>query len=250
MGSALWYFARGGAPEGPVDAAELMSMWQSGALRDEHYVWREGMADWASLGAMRSEIMNEAASAFDTGSAGAEWSPGTPHDDIPGPRMDYGYAPAYPDTGYAAVAAGAFAGFWLRFVAWFVDMVILFAVSCLLGCFAAPILIPLGLVDHEGPPPHAGGVELFLNAIHFVIGLLYYAGFEASSLQGTPGKYLLNLQVTDINGAPISFARALARNLLKILSGVILLIGYILAAFTARKQALHDLISDCLVVRR
>ena len=59
----------------------------------------------------------------------------------------------------------------------------------------------------------------------------------------------LSIRVTDTAGQRISFLRALGRNLAKIISGAILLIGYIMAAFTERKQALHDIIAQCLVVR-
>ena len=254
MESTQWYYSRGGTAEGPVNAADLVVMRQHGELRDDDFVWREGMADWARLAEMWSHIQQDGAGTIEAAVAdmdqSVDWNQEVPRSSIPGPRTEYGYAPLYPSAGHAAVAAGAFAGFWLRFVAWFLDMLVLFAISCVLGCFAAPLLIPLGGFDPEAPPGAGTGLELLMNAISFVVGLIYYAAFETSSLQATPGKYVLRLQVTDINGGRVSFGRALARNLLKLLSGLILLIGYIMAAFTARKQALHDIICDCLVVRR
>jgi uncharacterized RDD family membrane protein YckC len=71
----------------------------------------------------------------------------------------------------------------------------------------------------------------------------------SSSKQGTLGKMVFRLRVTDLNGARISFARATGRFFAKILSGMILNIGYIMAGFTERKQALHDMIAGTLVVR-
>ena len=80
---------------------------------------------------------------------------------------------------------------------------------------------------------------------------LYFALMESSPHQGTLGKLALGLKVTDLNGdGPISFGRATGRHFSKILSVVILGIGFIMAGFTARKQALHDLIAGCLVLRR
>jgi uncharacterized RDD family membrane protein YckC len=69
-------------------------------------------------------------------------------------------------------------------------------------------------------------------------------------VQATLGKRALELAVTDTTGNRISFLRALGRNLGKILSEIILLLGFVMAGFTTRKQALHDLISGCVVIRR
>ena len=76
---------------------------------------------------------------------------------------------------------------------------------------------------------------------------LYYALFESSSWQATPGKSLLGLYVTDLQGRPITFARATIRHFAKIISSLTFLVGYILAGFTEKKQALHDMIASCLV---
>lgn len=76
----------------------------------------------------------------------------------------------------------------------------------------------------------------------------YFAVLESSPLQATVGKWLLGIKVTDLTGKRISFARAAARFFAKILSGQFLLIGYFIAAFTEKSQALHDLLAATLVV--
>jgi uncharacterized RDD family membrane protein YckC len=73
---------------------------------------------------------------------------------------------------------------------------------------------------------------------------------ESSKFQGTVGKLALGLKVTDESGAKLDFIKALTRNLCKIVSSVILLIGYIMAGFTAKKQGLHDIIAKTLVLRK
>jgi len=73
---------------------------------------------------------------------------------------------------------------------------------------------------------------------------------EYSKTQGTLGKMALGLKVPDLEGEPISFARATGRYFGKIISGLILYIGYILAGLTEKKQALHDIMASCLVVRK
>jgi uncharacterized RDD family membrane protein YckC len=79
---------------------------------------------------------------------------------------------------------------------------------------------------------------------------LYYAFMESSANQATVGKIALGLKVTDEEGNRISFGRALGRTVAKILSALILFMGFVMAGFTDRKQALHDTIAHTLVVKR
>ena len=80
-------------------------------------------------------------------------------------------------------------------------------------------------------------------------GWVYEASLESSSRQATLGKMALGLKVTDEYSRRITFARASARYFSKILSRMVFFVGYIMAGFTARKQALHDMIAGTLVVR-
>jgi uncharacterized RDD family membrane protein YckC len=83
-----------------------------------------------------------------------------------------------------------------------------------------------------------------------VLTWLYFAGLESSAWQATLGKRATRLQVTDRTGRRLSFGRATGRFFAKAISAITLLIGYLVAAFTPRKQALHDLIAGTVVVRR
>ena len=165
--------------------------------------------------------------------------------------------PVVPVTGVAPAAAvpirTAYAGFWLRFVAWIIDKLILSAVSLI-------VLVPLVITLFRGMPfvrpmgwpmDWPMGTRLFwFGPLNLIGAWLYYALFESSTWQATPGKRVLGLLVTDMQGRPISFPRASARFFGKILSVLILMIGYIMAGFTAKKQALHDILADSLVLRR
>jgi len=73
---------------------------------------------------------------------------------------------------------------------------------------------------------------------------------ESSELQATLGKMALGICVTDKYGNRISFGRATGRHFAKIISSLTLGIGYLAAAFTEKKQALHDIIAGCLVLKR
>ncbi len=85
--------------------------------------------------------------------------------------------------------------------------------------------------------------------IGMLASIVYHAGMESSRLQATVGKLLLSVKVTDLQGRRISFLRALGRFAGKFVSGSILCIGFIMAAFTAKRQALHDLIAGTLVMK-
>jgi uncharacterized RDD family membrane protein YckC len=83
-----------------------------------------------------------------------------------------------------------------------------------------------------------------------VLDWLYYTLLESSVWQGTLGKKALGLEVTDLGGRRVSFGRATGRFFARIISGLTLGIGFIMAGFTERKQALHDIIAGCLVIRK
>jgi uncharacterized RDD family membrane protein YckC len=81
-----------------------------------------------------------------------------------------------------------------------------------------------------------------------VIPWLYYAGFESSRSQATPGKVLMNLVVTDLQGNKPTFARTSLRFFWKYISALIIFIGFIMIGFTEKHQGLHDRLSGCLVL--
>jgi uncharacterized RDD family membrane protein YckC len=83
-----------------------------------------------------------------------------------------------------------------------------------------------------------------------VVGWLYFALQESSTAQATLGKRALGIKVTDANGRRIGFGRATGRFFGKILSGLVFAIGFMLAGWTERKQALHDFLAGTLVVFR
>ena len=86
--------------------------------------------------------------------------------------------------------------------------------------------------------------------VALVVQWLYFAVMESSAKQATLGKMAVGIRVTDLAGNRVSFLRASGRYFGKIISGMILCVGYLMAAFTARKQALHDMMAGCLVVRK
>jgi uncharacterized RDD family membrane protein YckC len=149
---------------------------------------------------------------------------------------------------YPVVVSGAYGGFWIRVVAVIIDAIIVrVVVSPLHWIFGG-----LGLAGMMGGfhPRHLGILGGGVVLIATLFGSwLYEAFMESSSYQATLGKMILGMKVTDLNGNRISFERATGRHFAKWLSGMILGIGYIMVAFSDRKQGLHDLIAGTLVRR-
>lgn len=165
-----------------------------------------------------------------------------------------------------------YAGFWLRLVAYLIDTAILtvafgvvFALS--LGTFGLHFFrgfVP-GISErpnvsydpgynyswHPAFPAAALSVIFFLIPLTIVVSWLYFALMESSLRQGTLGKIALGLFVTDLQGRRVTFARATGRFFSKVITGLIpFLIGYIMAGFTQKRQALHDMIAGCLVLKK
>ena len=87
-------------------------------------------------------------------------------------------------------------------------------------------------------------------AISLAIAWVYFSVFESSSKQGTLGKLAVGIKVTDMHGNRIGVGIAIGRNFCKLFSMLIVFIGFIMLAFTKRKQGLHDMMSGCLVINR
>jgi uncharacterized RDD family membrane protein YckC len=158
---------------------------------------------------------------------------------------------AIPSGGAAIAAPVHYAGFWLRFVAILIDGIVLFAVLFVpIRAFVAASGFSMGEMANPWVMRHAMRVFFFPRFFGLIVAWLYFALLESSSWQATLGKKALGLYVTDLNGQRISFGRATGRYFAKIVSNLTLCIGYIMAGFTARKQALHDIIAGCLVLRK
>ncbi|MFN4144387.1 MAG: RDD family protein [Runella sp.] len=93
------------------------------------------------------------------------------------------------------------------------------------------------------------GAGLTIQVVSWVVGGLYFVLMESSSKQATLGKMAMGIKVTDLNGNRINTTTAVIRYVGRIVSGIILLIGYIMAAFTDKKQALHDMMASTLVLK-
>lgn len=178
------------------------------------------------------------------------------------------YAVAEPNSPYAPPRAAlhnasdyvsggevVYAGFWKRFAAYFIDSVLVGIVTWVVQMIvmAGFFGIGAGLSSRNDPGAMIAGAGM----AGFLIGMVvlplamqavYFAWMHASARQATLGKMAVGIKVTDDDGGAISFARGIGRYFASIISSLTLCIGYIMAGFTERKRALHDMVASTLVV--
>jgi uncharacterized RDD family membrane protein YckC len=160
-------------------------------------------------------------------------------------KLREGVAPAY---------AVSYAGFWIRVVAYLIDLVILLVVQSIVnfaifGSMMAtvnPTVVP-GQNPFEvmGPMFARLGMSMLTNT---AITAAYFT-FFVGALAASPGKLALGLKIVRPDGTAVGYGRALGRYLAGILSGLILAIGYIMVGFDSEKRGLHDMICDTRVIK-
>lgn len=240
-----WYYADQDRRVGPVADEEFHALVASGAVTDATMVWQNGMADWAAYGTVAGEARPspEGAPGYVTC---AECGLSFAHDEVIQYRGSYICGPCKPVFFQRIKEGGALAGdlnyggFWIRFAAKFLDnvitMVFVFAVTFLLGIMSA------------GSEEAYTMVAIASFVLAYGIPVLYNT-FFIGKFAATPGKMAAGLKVIRPDGGRVTYRRALGRYFGELLSGITLLIGYIMAAFDEEKRALHDRICDTRVIR-
>jgi len=220
-----WYYVHQGQRLGPVSMEVLTQLLSAGQLSGFDLVWTQTMPEWV-------QIANVPELAPYAGGVATM---------APGGAIPLGYG------GYAAYGQIVYAGFWLRFCAAFIDALITGIGGGIVGGFVGAIAGGTG----SGPgSANWAGVSAAIQILGLVVAWLYSALMESSASQATLGKMAMGLRATDMEGNRISFARATGRHFAKLLSMIILFIGYMLAGWTEKKQALHDMLAGTLVVRK
>ncbi|MFO8021731.1 MAG: RDD family protein [Perlabentimonas sp.] len=159
-----------------------------------------------------------------------------------------------------------YAGFWLRLAAYIIDRIILniFGLFLLIPTISYIVFLALkientGDIDSfesfiaDGNLLKVGmivGLLLLIGLLNLAAGWLYYALMESSKYGATLGKLAIGIKVTSLDGERVTFARATGRYFSRIITNLTFLIGYIMAGFTEKRQALHDMIASCLVIKK
>jgi uncharacterized RDD family membrane protein YckC len=230
------WIGRDGERHGPYSDGDIRQWLRSGQVSRDDLGWYEGLADWQPLSVLfPDEVRDTPPRAFTTSS--------TPS--------------ALPQT--TAVALEDYAGFWKRVAAYIIDAIILYIPNLLIQSMMGGDAAEAAMKQAQAAAPGDAHVMLaaltqFYSAmmpavlVITVITWLYFAFCESSAWQATIGKLALGIRVTDMQGARISLPRALGRYPAKYLSAFILCIGFLMVAWTQRRQGLHDLIASTLVL--
>ena len=234
----------------PVTDAELEDLVRAGTILSDTLIWREGMANWQPYGQVKGVATPPPAAAPMPEDAVVCSSCGKlfGRDDV----IRYGdlwVCAACKPTFVQRIKEGAalpgvveYAGFWIRFVAKFVDGLILRFVGTFIGLAGGAALAGLSKSN-----PMAALVLLYGTG--FIVDMLYRTIF-VGAYGATPGKMAVKARVVNADGSKVSYAKAFARSLAEYLSIVTLFIGYILAAFDSEKRALHDRVCGTRVIKK
>lgn len=231
------WIGRDGERHGPYSDGDIRQWLRSGQVSRDDLGWYEGLADWQALSVLfPDEVRSTSPPAFATSASAASVLPQT-----------------------TAATLEDYAGFWKRVAAYILDAIILYIPSMLIqkvmGGDAAEATMKQAQLAAPGDP------HVMLTALSqyystmtpalliiTVITWLYFAFCESSAWQATIGKLALSIRVTDMHGARISLPRALGRYPAKYLSAFIFCIGFLMVAWTQRRQGLHDMIASTLVL--
>ncbi len=224
-----WHYTLNGQQQpAAVTWEALQGIAANGTLRGEDLVWTEGMAQWSPASTVANLFAAAPAASTVTPPAGTMPYPATP-----GAPLNYGYLSYSQQAGYA--------DFGTRFLAWLIDYVITLAIGFGVGAVIGFTLAAIG---------ERGAIRGIAQLSGWVVTWLYYALQESSPAQATFGKRALGLRVTTMEGERISFGRATGRFFAKIISGLIIGIGYLMVIWTEKKQGLHDMMASTLVIKK
>ncbi len=262
-----WFYAQDGRQAGPVEDGELDRLVQTGAISSATLVWHSGMVNWTPYSQARGNDPALTAAAYaDAPATGSSYAAATttpapgqvrcsecsrifPADEIvqiEGLNVCADCKPIVLQKLREGVRPGGagfeYGGFWIRVGAIFIDGILLAIVGAIVG-----FVIGAAFSGAMNDPNRRLGVVLTINGLTFLIRAAYETLFIAN-YGATPGKMACGLQVVRPDGSRLTLARSLGRFFAKILSGIILGIGFIMAAFDLEKRGLHDQICDTRVV--
>lgn len=266
---STWYYSDAQRNRlGPVGSDDLAQLHASGQLAPEVLVWREGMPEWKPWRDVMAEVIGAGAAAvgvappaparatFAVQDDGGGRNPYEIVERVSAPASPYAAPTATVGNVYAAAVQDGevvYAGFWKRYAAYWIDAFIVGVVGFIVQMMVAGVVFG-GMAALQSNPSEAfstaGGIIglLAMYVTPLLLQGVYFGFFHASANQATLGKMAIGIKVTDNYGGHISFWRGFGRYFAVLLSGLTIGIGYIMAGFTERKRALHDMVCSTLVV--
>ena len=247
-----WYYSDSGKQAGPVDQPAFDELVKLGRIGPETLVWQEGMANWLPYKTIGgSPAVPIAAGAQAACSECGQVFPGEDLVQIGGALVCASCKPLAVQKlkeGVDLPGEFRYAGFWIRFVGKFVDGLILGAVQAFFNMACVLMLHPYSATGTDANVNvQVILVTVLVISLSFIIRAAYNIWF-IGKFGATPGKMAVGVRVIRPGGEPVGYGRAAGRFFAEILSALILLIGYIIAAFDDEKRALHDRICDTRVI--
>jgi uncharacterized RDD family membrane protein YckC len=286
IGTMNWYYVdAGGQQVGPVDEAQFAGLVGNGGILPDTLVWQEGMTEWQAYktlvppaplptaqpgGGLRIR-RNEPANPPIQVPAGTTSPTGQAACGVCGKMFDRDFMIRHGEHWICATCKPAFlqrlregvhqggvgvlryAGFWIRFAAVFVDGLLLWVVNMAISMIGVLFIGGAASVAARGSDQAAAMGFIILQLVLFFIQIAIALSYETIMIGrygATLGKMACGIRVVNATGEPITYARALGRYFAKILSGLTLLIGYLMAAFDDERRTLHDRICDTRVVHK
>lgn len=229
--SDAWYVGRGGQRRGPVSWADLQGLAAGGKILPTDLVWREGMADWVAA----STIAGLFAPAPSVPPVNPYAAPVSSDFIVPGRQIGQSmeYADYMARVG-AAILDGIFVGL----------------MGCIPGFFIGFVFVTLAGGDRDAQAGAAVLAQICSQIVGLAIGVTYSVVLETSTRQGTWGKQIVGIKVTDLEGRRITVGRALGRYFAHWITGLTCGIGMLMPLWTEKKQTLHDMIAGCLALKK
>ena len=248
------YYEVGDQQVGPIGKSELQSLVKAKKLNSKTMVRQEGMESWEELGVFVRNWQGKDVQKDDQAdpvptSVCSECGQAFADEDMIRFQDSWVCAECKPvfvqkvKEGVSVAAAMDYAGFWIRFGALAID-------GFILGIINLVIFIPLGMLMPTSPETPMAILSFMpvLMLLQYGIPAAYDTWF-VGRYGATPGKMACKLKIAVTDDSRLSYLRALGRHFAKYLSGMILLIGYIMAAFDDQRRTLHDRICETRVVR-
>lgn len=252
--TAITVLNKDNVPIGPFTRAQVAEKLQTGEFSPDALAFVEGLTQWTPLRDVLAKV--DAATA----------PPPVP---ISAPPAYTPYSATVPAYSYAVTmqppSGLVYAGFWIRVAAHILDNLIVSIPFVVLWFIAVIMLVGMGVIvapvqsftsssgTQAVPLAFLGTIlALYFTLIfgRLVVVWLYHAILESGPHQSTWGKRLLGLKVTSITGERISFGHATGRYFSTLITNLTMGIGYLMVAFTDRKQSLHDMIASTLVIKQ
>ncbi len=240
-----WYYAQGAERLGPLTEEDFQQAVNSGTVNSATLVWREGMAQWQPYGQVSAGGV-----AVAEGGVCSQCRRSFPTDDLVTYEGHVVCAECKPTflqrlrEGAIAPVRMLYAGFWIRFVAVFIDAILLWVVQMVLN------FVFMGtLMASQYSESRATGAGIVLVILQYAVAI----GYETIMIGrygATLGKMALGLRVVKSDGGRVGYGRAFGRYFAKLVSALILLIGYIMAGFDSQKRALHNYMCDTRVIKK